>query len=86
MKKIVDILHCCATLHNFFNQSNTNPIPQEWYDEVAREVDWNDDIGVDSASVYHNLRDDEMHDGVLDNENHNDMRAKIFDSIIMNFK
>ena len=40
VKNIVDIVGACSVLHNILLQCN-DEIPQEWYDNVAKEINWN---------------------------------------------
>ncbi len=42
VKKICDMFKACSIIHNIFNQDkeNNNLVPQEWYDETARNIQW----------------------------------------------
>ena len=79
VKYIVDLITSCIVLHNLLLECN-DPIPQEWYNELSMEIDWdinNSDHSSDSAAPWSELSDSELIK--------NDARESVYKNIINNY-
>ncbi len=73
VKRACEIVSACIVTHNLFNRQNTNPIPQEWFDEIERETEWMEDTAQtlrthsDVRYTHYNRRQDAAFNGLGNN-------------------
>jgi hypothetical protein len=72
LKHLVRMIGACMVLHNLLINYEDEEIPQEWYDDVAQNIDW---------TLY-----DEEEQGIAGlNKQDANRRQFVFDSIISNY-
>jgi hypothetical protein len=72
VKEIVDIIGACAVLHNLLINYDEDPIPHDWYCEMADNIDWTE----------YDEEEEEIAQVELDEA---DRRSFVFNSIVHNF-
>ena len=84
VKQIVGLVTACSVLHNILLQCN-DQIPQEWYDQLAKEIDW--DINNSDCSSDEEFEDPMNH--LPSYQDHElldiDMREKHYKRIVNNY-
>ena len=79
VKYIVELITSCIVLHNLLLESN-DTIPQEWYNELSKEIDWDineSDHSSDSAAPWSDISESELIQ--------NDARHAIYKNIVNNY-